>query len=91
MQGWGIIILIVSLYVLLFHSEKDDRVPHEEPPESSLKGMFKIVKGLLFQINILKLILFFVSFKCLTMFSGLSSVYLLDEMKYDQMRYSFLT
>ena len=62
-----------------------------EKEQLSVFGTFKFALKLIWNKNILYLILFEGSFRILTSFNATASIYLLDEMKYDQMKFSLIT
>ena len=90
MKGWGIITILISIYTLLLHSEEDDRVKPNEENLLSLKESFKVAFNLIWNKNLFLYFFFTVCWKAFTSFSNVSSIYLLDEQKYDQMKYSIM-
>jgi hypothetical protein len=91
MKGWGVIIIIVSLYVLLMHSEKNDRVKPISDEVASLSDMWKSLKGLLMNKNLHYLVITWAGYKLFSCFDAVSTIYLLQEKNYDQMKYSFIS
>lgn len=91
MFGWGIIAILVALYTLLFHSEKDDRVKPQSEQKGSIIGTYKIAFKLLFNRNMFTLTSFWILLRIFSRFSIPSSLYLLKELEYDQGSYSIMT
>jgi hypothetical protein len=91
MKGWGVIIIIVSLYVLVMHSEKNDRVKPVSDEVASLSDMWKSLKGLLMNKNLHYLVITWAGYKLFSCFDAVSTIYLLQEKNYDQMKYSFIS
>mmetsp|Transcript_683 Transcript_683/g.795 ORF Transcript_683/g.795 Transcript_683/m.795 type:complete len:376 (+) Transcript_683:313-1440(+) len=90
MKGWGIITILISIYTLILHDEKEDRV-QPEVENSSIMDIFKLTVRLIYNKNMLYFMLFLCSYKLFSSFSITSSIYLLDEKMYPQMNYSILT
>jgi MFS transporter, PAT family, solute carrier family 33 (acetyl-CoA transportor), member 1 len=92
MKGWGVLIIIVSIYVLLMHSEEDDRIISSNSDDnSSMRDTYKTLKGLLMNSNLHYLIIFWAGFSFFNCFGAVTTIYLLQEKNYDQMKYSFLS
>ncbi|CAI2367837.1 unnamed protein product [Moneuplotes crassus] len=91
MYGWGIFTLLASLYILAFHNEKDDRVKSENKQTLSVYETFKLAIKLIVNKNMLYLIFFWVVTKLFLEFSNASNLYLLEEKRYDQAKYSMIS
>lgn len=93
MKGWGYLVIIVSVYTLVFHSEKYDRKTMEPEHEvTSISEILKISINLILNKNMLLLVSLFIAERALCSVVGfVGQMYLLDEKEYSQENYSFIT
>ena len=92
MKGWSVFVVLITIYIVLFQSEEDDRIKVSEDEEVTSMGeivkiTFRIVKNKNMRLHLLHMYLSF----C-TMSVGLlvGKTYLLDTLKYNQEKLSYM-
>jgi hypothetical protein len=90
---WSLWMLFMTVYTLLLHSERDDKIKvHESDEITSLKEIMKISVKLLLNKNMLLLFSFFCANNLLGSIAGLvGKIYLIDDLGYSQEKLSYLS
>ena len=88
---WGYFILIIALITLIFGNEKYDQIKVEEHG-LTIKELLNTAKWSLKTKQIIFFIVFCLSLKAFGRVNNLvGNIYLLDELKYNQSKYSFIS
>ena len=89
---WGAIMILVAIYVLLFQNEKYDRVlVRQQDRIRDMGQMLRAVRKFILNWNMLLMSLMWIWLYMSGSFtSRVSTVYLLEDLKYDKAKYSFI-
>lgn len=92
MQLWGILMILIALYVMFTQNEKNDRIQVSTEDEiRSMKEMFITIKSFVFNKNMITMNFIWLCLYTFCSFTPrLYSVYLLDELNYSQAKFSFI-
>lgn len=92
MLFWGYLVIAIAAFVLFTQDETKDAIKIDENEQSSsLRELYPELKRFIFNRKILLLYLYIIIIFCLNPYYGfIGSIYLLDELKYSQTKYSIL-